>query len=193
MYWTRKDERFVLTFIEGVLRESAERGSAAADLHAEVFPVQKSARPGRVDVRVSQEFSRKPSEVYRAFLNPSLARQFLFATETGTMVRAEINARIGGEFTFVDRRDGVDVLHMGHYVELDPGRCVAFDFNVPMFSDATATVTIEFLTVWQGCNVMLTCEGVLPAWGEATRDGWSAMLRKAATVLTEQAGLAVAA
>jgi uncharacterized protein YndB with AHSA1/START domain len=193
MYWTRRDEQFVLTFVEGVLQESAEGGSAAVELHGKMFPVQESARPGRVDVRLSQEFSRKPSEVYRAFLNPNLARQFLFATEAGTIVRTEINARIGGEFTFVDRRDGVDVLHTGHYVQLDPGSCIAFDFKVPMYSDASSTVTLEFLPMWQGCNVMLTCEGVLPAWGEATRDGWSAILRKAAAVLTEQSGIAVAA
>jgi uncharacterized protein YndB with AHSA1/START domain len=193
LFWTRRDEDFLLKFVEGTLQDDAVRQQSAAKLSGEAFPIRESARPGRVDVRVSQQFSVKPSEVYRAFLNPRMARQFLFATEAGTIVRAEINARIGGEFTFVDRRDGVDVLHTGHYVELDPGRCISFDFKVPVYSDASATVTLEFLPVWQGCNVMLTCEGVLPAWGEATRDGWSSILRKAAAVLTEEAGLAVAA
>jgi uncharacterized protein YndB with AHSA1/START domain len=188
LYWTRQGEQVVLKFVEDTLLDRPLGTQVPAQLRGEVFPITDSARPGRVDIRVSQQFSMKPSEVYRAFLNASVARTFLFATETGTMVRAEINARVGGEFTFVDRRDGVDVLHTGHYVALGPGRCISFDFKVPMFSDASATVTMELWPVWQGCEVVLMCEGVLPEWGESTREGWSGMLKRAARVLAKDRG-----
>jgi hypothetical protein len=32
------------------------------------------------------------------------------------------------------------------------------------------------------------CEGVLPEWGESTREGWSGMLKRAARVLAKDSG-----
>ena len=80
---------------------------------------------------VTQKFASDEESIYDAFLDPKTASKFLFATPTGTMVRAEIDARVGGRYTFVERRDGADVLHTGEYLELLRPLRMVFTFAVP--------------------------------------------------------------
>jgi uncharacterized protein YndB with AHSA1/START domain len=169
-------EAFVRTALRMIVETSGE---------IERFEIEASARPGRQKICVGCQFRSGMGAVYRAFLNTALARQFLFATTNGTMVRAEINARVGGEFIFVDRRDGVDVLHKGIYTDLYEPTLLSFDFSVPQYSAATATVVIKLSPTWPGCHVLLVCDGVLPEYAEQTRDGWERILAKAARVIDE--------
>ncbi len=71
------------------------------------------------ELRVSRSFRAAAERVYDAFLDPAVAGQFMFATPAGEMVRVEIDARVGGRYVFVDRREGEDVEHSGEYLELE--------------------------------------------------------------------------
>lgn len=55
----------------------------------------------------------------------------MFATPTGQIARCEIDARVGGTFTIVDRRGGDDIVHAGTYVALERPRLIVFTFSVP--------------------------------------------------------------
>ncbi len=80
-------------------------------------------------VRVTRRFEAAPERVFDAWLDAEKARKFLFATSTGQMVRADIDARVGGAFNFTDRRDGVDAEHIGEYLEIDRPRRLVFTFH----------------------------------------------------------------
>ena len=84
-------------------------------------------------VQVTGQFEASPERVFDAWLNPATAGKWLFATEKGQMVRVEIDPRVGGLYTIVERRDGVDVEHTGEYLEIDRPRRLVFTFRVPTY------------------------------------------------------------
>src|SRR5436305_1640119 len=84
----------------------------------ETLMTQPQTKP-HATVRVIRRFNASPERIFDAWLDPVQAGKWLFATPSGKMVRVEIDARIGGLFTIVERRDGEDVKHTGEYIEMD--------------------------------------------------------------------------
>jgi uncharacterized protein YndB with AHSA1/START domain len=128
------------------------------------------------EIVVTRVFDAAPERVFDAWLDPNTAGKWLFATKAGEMVRVEIDARVGGRFIFVDRRNGEDVEHTGEYLEIDRPRRLVFTFSVPKYSAAATRVMIEVAPHGSGCELKLTHEGVLPDWVEATSSGWTSIL-----------------
>ena len=135
----------------------------------------------RAMVRVTHRFSTSAERVFDAWLDPAKARKFLFTTPTGQIVRAEIDASVGGAFCFVDRRDGEDVEHSGKYLEIDRPRRLVFSFVVPKYSREITRVTIEIAPEGSGCTLTLTHEGVLLEWAKPTEGGWTGILKDLAS------------
>ena len=133
-----------------------------------------------VTVRVSHRFTHPPETVFDAWLTPATAKGFLFATPQGTMVRAQIDPRVGGRFIFTDRRDGQDIDHVGEYLEIDRPRRLVFSFKVPAFSDQGTVVAIDITPAPGGCELTLTHQGVLPDYRDRTIEGWTGILAKLA-------------
>src|ERR1700741_3964567 len=101
-------------------------------VYEERLPMTASAE--KTLVRVTRRFDASAERVYDAFLDPELARRFMFATATGQIVRCEIDARAGGGFTIVDRRSGEDVVHTGKYITLERPRLIVFTLSVAKYS-----------------------------------------------------------
>ena len=96
------------------------------------------------------------------------------------MVRVEIDARVGGAFSFVDRRAGEEIEHVGRYVEIDrPGR-LAFEFGVPKYSDLMTRVAVDIAAVADGCEIVLTHTGVPRDQAARAEAGWRATLDRLA-------------
>lgn len=134
-------------------------------------------------VTVVHHYKAAPTAVFDAFLDPKIASKFLFATPTGEMVKAEIDAKVGGKFTFVDRRAGEDILHTGEYLEIKRPHRLAFTFSVPQYSSESTTVEIDIFDVNDGSEVTLKHSGVLEEYREKTRDGWAKILRGLADIV----------
>jgi uncharacterized protein YndB with AHSA1/START domain len=127
-------------------------------------------------IRVSHLYEQAPERVFDAWLDPSKAGKFLFATTHGKMVRAEIDPRVGGRFLFVDRRDGVDVEHKGEYLEIDRPRRLAFSFVVSGYEDTPTRVTVAIAPRGTGCELTLTHEDIFPDFAARTKVGWTTIL-----------------
>jgi len=130
-----------------------------------------------------RRLSAETGRVFDAWLDPKTAGRFLFATPTGTMVRVEIDARVGGRFTFVDRRDGTDVIHTGEYLTIDRPHRLVFTFSVPQFSPDATTVAVDIAPQGLDSIVTLTHEGVYEEFVERTASGWTMILNGLAEAL----------
>jgi uncharacterized protein YndB with AHSA1/START domain len=127
-------------------------------------------------VRVSRKFDASPERVFDAWLDPHRARQFLFIRPSQTVVRAEIDARVGGSFLFVVRRDGKDIDHIGKYLEIDRPRRLVFTLCVPTVWSDDNRVTVEIVPLKTGCELTVTHEGVLPEHESSILNGWTTFL-----------------
>ena len=143
-----------------------------------------------VRVTVTHHYDVPAEQVFDAWLDARIAGQFLFATPTGQMVRAESNPRVGGRFTFTDRRPDLgDIEHIGTWLEIDRPRRLVFEFTVPRFSLQASTVTLDVAPSGpgpqgSGCDLTLTHEGVLEAYAKGTKSGWTMILGALGWALT---------
>jgi uncharacterized protein YndB with AHSA1/START domain len=136
-------------------------------------------------IRVSRHYDASPERVFDAWLDPVQAGRFLFATPTGEMQRVEIDPRVGGKFTIIERRGDVDAPHHGEYLEIDRPRRLALRFYAGNCSDDATPVAIEIAPQESGCGLILTHE-MDPAWAEykeRTAQGWNGILEGLARVL----------
>lgn len=136
-----------------------------------------------VTVRVTRRFKASPEQVFDAWLDPAKAKAFLFAVPGGEIVRADIDAWVGGGFTIVDRRDGMDVEHLGRYLEIVRPRRLKFSFRVPKYSNADSWVAIDIAPVEGGCELTLTHEGVLVEFADKSPEGWRMIFDRLAALL----------
>jgi uncharacterized protein YndB with AHSA1/START domain len=77
-------------------------------------------------IRVARRFHASPARVFDAWLDPAIARRWLFATATCPIEQMQIDARVGGSFRFVEQRYGEDVDYRGEYTEIAPHRRLSF-------------------------------------------------------------------
>jgi uncharacterized protein YndB with AHSA1/START domain len=131
--------------------------------------------PGWTVLQVRRRFQAPREEVFRAWIDPELLRQWLTGP-VGSSPHAEVDARVGGEFKITMTARGAKFLarllrdesgefvHLvGRYKEISPPERLVFtmgwqDFpTVDMDRDAS-TVTVEFKEDDGGTEVVLTHE-----------------------------------
>ena len=138
-----------------------------------------TASQAPIVVRVSHRYRHPAERVFDAWLDPAMARRFLYATPEGEIVRCDLDARPGGRWTITDRRDGEDVEHTGEYLEIDRPRRLVFTFGVPKYASWFDRVEVDITPADDGgCEVALT-HTISPEgaeWAEGTADGWTMIL-----------------
>ena len=139
-----------------------------------------------IDAKVSHRFSASPERVSDAWLDANSVREWMalpFSALGGRPVdvrRVEIDARVGGRFTFSDMRDDGEAVHWGTYLEIDRPRRLVFTWFTStedeQENNSVVTMTIE--PDGDGC-VATIVHRIDARWAEyitQTEQGWSGML-----------------
>src|SRR5688572_29378780 len=127
-------------------------------------------------VRVSQRFDAPPERVFDAWLDPSVAAAWLFATASHPAARVEIDARVGGSFRFVDRRGRSGTEYTGEYVEIARPRRLVFMLSQETGPQSVTRVTAEVLPLERGCELRVVHEDVPRDHASRTEGRWAGML-----------------
>jgi len=134
------------------------------------------ATDSRVRLRVAQRFDASPERVFDAWLDPAMASAWLFATESHPMARVEIDARVGGSFRFVDRRDNGEIEHTGKYLEIVPPRRLVFTLFMETRPRVATRVAAEIVPLETGCELRVVHENVPPGHANHIEGRWTGML-----------------
>ena len=126
-------------------------------------------------LRITRRFDAAPERVFDAWIDPGRAGRWLFTSPTSERHSTDLDVRVGGKWTIVDRRDGIDYTALGEYVEIDRPRRLVFTFGMPRFSPLSCTVTVEIVADGDGCILTLSQDQMARDAVEPTREGWSHM------------------
>ena len=136
-----------------------------------------------VEIRLAQRFDAPAERVFDAWIDPSIAGRWLFATASRPVPRVAIDARAGGEFRFENRCRGENVVQAGRYLEIERPRRLAFTLLArPQSSDLTR-VRVEIESEENGCRLTLVHESVLRDEAPRVEGRWAGMLYGLATIL----------
>lgn len=133
-----------------------------------------------IDVCVTRRFSESPERVFDAWLDPGMIGRWMFgpALRDEEVLRIAVDARVGGSFSFLVRRQGEEIDHTGKYREIARPRRLVFTWGVAGESEDESLVIIDIVPLETGCDLALTHQ-MHPKWAEyasRTEAGWSKML-----------------
>ena len=116
--------------------------------------------PSPVIVRVQRRYTHPPERVFDAWLDPALLGRWMFgpAIREEEIVRLSTDPRVGGAFSFVVRRQGVEIDHVGEYLEIDRPRRLAFTWGTADNLPETSRVAIDIVGRDGGCELTLIHE-----------------------------------
>jgi len=129
-------------------------------------------------VRVTKHFEAPPARVFDAWLDPALIERFMFGPHLRDeeIIHVENEPRVGGTFSFLVRRDGAEIDHVGEYLTIVRPRKLAFTWGI--LGSESSRVTIEIAPAASGCDMTLSHE-LHPASAknkDRTKDAWTKML-----------------
>jgi len=138
-----------------------------------------------VNVRVTRRFNASPGRVFDAWLDPGAIGRWMFgpALREEEVGRISLDARIGGSFSFVVRRQGEEIDHVGEYLEIDRPRRLVFTWGIAQGD--SSRVIVDIVPLKTGCELTLTHE-LHPDWADyasRTEAGWTKMLDALAATL----------
>lgn len=145
----------------------------------------QTAQP--VLVRITRYIDAPPERVFDAWLDPEQVRPWMMAAYKraglGELVRVEIDARVGGSYSFVFRSNGTEIEQTGAYLEIDRPRRLAFTWLIAL--PDVERIIITTVPAGAGCDLTLTHE-MDPSWsGDAApvEAAWAIVLDAMAGLL----------
>jgi uncharacterized protein YndB with AHSA1/START domain len=138
-----------------------------------------SSWPARHDgqraIFIRERYDAPPERVFEAWLDPGIAGRWLFATASQPMAHVDIDARVGGSFRFADRRGAAILAFTGRYVEIVPGRRLAFTLCTPR-RPVASLVAVTIAPRGTGCTLSLIHEQLSGDEAPYFEDRWTGIL-----------------
>ncbi len=137
----------------------------------------------KVSVCVTHRFTASAQRVFDAWLDPQLICRWMFgpALRDEEVLRIAVEVRIGGPFSFVVRRQGQEIDHLGEYLAIERPSRLVFTWTTRDNLPDTSQVTIRIQPSGTGCELTLTHE-MNAQWADYT-DGVQASWAKMIGVL----------
>ncbi|MCA9151381.1 MAG: SRPBCC domain-containing protein [Planctomycetales bacterium] len=140
-----------------------------------------------VEAVVTHEFDSPADKVFECWLRPDAIRQWMTTALQamdlpGELGVVEVEARVGGQFCFSDKRPMGEAFHWGTYKALDFPTTIAFTWNAGLSRDESddeeSLVNIAMTPTDEGCHVRLvhTMDAEWKDFVPQTEKGWSNML-----------------
>lgn len=136
-------------------------------------------------VQVSRSFDVPAERVFDAWLAPATLDRWMFGPNVRDeqIVRLDVDARVGGRFSFVVRRGDQEIDHVGEYLVIDRPHRLEFTWAAhasgePAGDEQPSHVCIGISPGADGCELTLT-HRMDPEWAEyavRTQAGWTSML-----------------
>ncbi|HEY9857753.1 MAG TPA: SRPBCC family protein [Stenomitos sp.] len=138
-----------------------------------------------VFVTVSRPLPVVPEAAFEAWLTPELIGQWMFGPHLRPeeVVSIALDARVGGAFSFVVRRNGEEFDHVGEYLEIERPARLGFTWGIR--NGDSSRVLLDFAPEESGTLLTLTHE-LHPDWAHfasRTAEGWDTLLHALAARL----------
>src|SRR6187549_3797337 len=125
-----------------------------------------------VAVVVRRTIAASPEELFDAWLDPEAVGIWMRPGAIRT-TQAKIDARVGGHYEFVMRSESATYPTSGTYRVIDRPRRLVFTWQPSGTKEFESLVTVEFLRLDQGTEVVLTHEKLPENLREPHRNGWT--------------------
>jgi uncharacterized protein YndB with AHSA1/START domain len=152
--------------------------------------------PRNVEAKAVHEFKASAERVFDAWLDPVKVRSWAAQPIPGKPAfdvrRIEIDARVGGKFTFSDMREDGEAVHWGYYLAIDRPRQLVFTWftseEEEQENNSVVTLTIEPLANGCRATIVHSMDERWSDWVKQTETGWTFMLRQIDMDFATEAG-----
>ena len=135
--------------------------------------------PAFLEARTSRVLPCSAEKAFDAWLDPAILGRWMFgpAVRDEEVVSIEIDPKVGGEFSFLVRRQNMVVDHIGSYLKIEKPSLLEFKWGVKGMADSSRVI-VSIAPHDVGCEVTVVHE-LDPSWHEyldRSIEGWSHML-----------------
>jgi uncharacterized protein YndB with AHSA1/START domain len=150
----------------------------------------------RIHARVTRRIAAPPERVFEAWLDERTIRRWMASALRehglpGDLRRVEVDARVGGTFTFSDVRDEGEAVHWGRYLAIDRPRELVFTWftSADEEREDASRVALTLAADGDGSSATIVHE-MHPKWAdhvERAAESWGRMLSHVGHALDEAA------
>lgn len=139
--------------------------------------------------QVTHSFDADPEKVFDAWIQADLIGQWMFgpAVRDEEVLKITVDARVGGQYSFLVKRNGEEIDHVGVYEQVTRPRRLVFSWGVRADLPLASRVVVDIAFLVSGCQLKLTHE-LDPDWAEyvpRVQESWTKMLGALAKLLAD--------